>query len=323
LPLSCSRICPCPQTESGLADLHLTIGYNYVQPRYFAGAYGRVIAPTGNRPTGEMLFEPILGNGHHWELGGGATGQVVLWKQETDDKELSFVVDGSITHLFASSQVRVFDLKNKPWSRFILAKQFDVTGSPTGLRSQVANLTSCPITTSFAFETDVVAYLSYASETFTYDLGYNFWARSCEKLCRAKCPATKDCCGSCRYTRENWGLGVTTANQTESASTIHENITMLGVPADTTNRYITTDDISFDTTRTKSATHKLFMHLGYSWLEHAHPPFVGLGGEVEFGSVDSCNKLTVCAPGCSNNCSSCHAVAVSQWGLWLKGGVAF
>ena len=322
LPLSCSRICPCANTKSGLADLHLTIGYNYLQPRYFVGAYGRVIAPTGNRPTGELLFEPILGNGHHWELGGGATGQVVLWKQETDDKELSFVVDGSITHLFAASQVRVFDLKNKPWSRFILAKQFDANGSPTGLRSQVANLTSCPITTSYDFQTDIVAYFSYASETFTYDIGYNFWARSCEKLCRGTCSTTKNCCGSCRYSSENWGLGIITDDQTESASTIHENITMLGVPADTTNHYLTTDDISYDTTRTKSATHKLFMHLGYSWLEHAHPPFVGLGGEVEFGSVDSCNKLTVCAPGCSS-CSHCNAVAISQWGIWLKGGVAF
>lgn len=321
LPLSCSRICPCASTKGGLADLHLTVGYNYLQPRYFAGAYGRVIAPTGNRPTGEMLFEPILGNGHHWELGGGITGQVVIWKQETDDKELSFVVDGAVTHLFASKQVRVFDLKNKPWSRFILAKQFDANGQATGLRSHVANLTSCPITTSFAFETDIVAYFSYASETFTYDLGYNFWARSCEKLCRAQCSGTKKCCGSCRYRHENWGLGVITANQTESASTIHENITMLGVPADTTNHYITTDDISFDSTRTKSATHKLFMHLGYSWLEHVHPPFVGLGGEVEFGTVDSCNQRTVCAPGCSSSC--CHAVAISQWGVWLKGGVAF
>lgn len=321
LPLSCSRICPCPKTESGLADLHLTIGYNYLQPRYFVGAYGRVIAPTGTAPKGELLFEPILGNGHHWELGGGATAQVILWKQETDDKELSLVVDGCVTHLFASSQVRVFDLKNKPWSRFILAKQFDANGSPTGLRSQVANLTSCPINVSYAYQAEAVAYLSYASETFTYDLGYNFWARSCEKLCSRHCAKTQDCCGSCRYRRENWGLGVITPNQTESATTIHETIAMMGVPADTTPHYITTEDISFDTTRTKSSTHKLFMHLGYSWLAHAHPPFVGLGGEVEFGSVDSCNQRTTCAPGCSSGC--CYAVAVSQWGIWLKGGVAF
>lgn len=323
IPLNCSRICPCPQGKAGLADLPLTLGYNYLQPHYHVGAYGRVVAPTGNAPKGSFLFEPIIGNGHHWELGGGATAYATLWHPQEDDKELAFVFDCCLTHLFAAQQVRVFDLKNKPWSRYILAKQFDDTGTPTGIRGQVANLTSCPIKVSYAVQTDLVAFLSYRSESFIYDFGYNLWARSCEKLCRTSCATSADCCGSCSFTKENWGLGVTTPDQTESASTIHESIAMLGVPADSSPVYITNDDIAYDSTQTKSLTHKLFMHLGYEWLEHKHPPFIGFGGEIELGSINTCNMRSVCATGCNSGCSCCRAFAISQWGVWLKGGVAF
>lgn len=48
-------------------------------------------------------------------------------------------------------------------------------------------------------------------------------------------------------------------------------------------------------------THKVFTHINYVWDDSRFTPFIGIGGEVEFGS---CNGL-------------------SQWGLLFKGGITF
>ena len=56
-----------------------------------------------------------------------------------------------------------------------------------------------------------------------------------------------------------------------------------------------------------SLTHKIFLHLNYAWKEKEDDwvPFIGFGGEAEFDS------------------KSIKKRGVSQWGLWLKSGVAF
>jgi hypothetical protein len=56
----------------------------------------------------------------------------------------------------------------------------------------VANLTQTPIDVSIAVQADVAFKLAYESSCgFEWDLGYNFWIRSCEKISRSCC-ATKD-----------------------------------------------------------------------------------------------------------------------------------
>ena len=73
--------------------------------------------------------------------------------------------------------------------------------------------------------------------------------------------------------------------------------------------YLKTGDL--DTCKTPSAlSHKIFAHISYGWKDDMEEDdwtgFLGLGGEVEFGS---------------KTCG-CYS-ALSQWGVWLKGGVAF
>ena len=72
-------------------------------------------------------------------------------------------------------------------------------------------------------------------------------------------------------------------------------------------KIITYNDINF--CRSPSAiSHKLFAHIGYTWddREDNYTPYLGIGCEAEFnGSCDACR------------------FAVSQWGMWLKGGIAF
>lgn len=108
---------------------------------------------------------------------------------------------------------------------------------------------------------------------------------------------------------------------------------------------LTVKDVDFCSARTRGLTHKLFTNFGYIWKDHeCITPYVGVGGEVEFAQHDNCynncnNSVcassscnTTCNSNCGNGCgnngdnnnnSNCRKVALSQWGVWVKGGVAF
>ena len=104
--------------------------------------------------------------------------------------------------------------------------------------------------------------------------------------------------------------------------------------------FINPSDIDWCGARTKGMSHKVFGHFDYTWTDRQDwVPYIGIGGEVEFGCTccndcckPSCSNCSPCGQitdPCSTSCgtkiydSSCNCCAVSQWGIWLKGGVAF
>ena len=54
-------------------------------------------------------------------------------------------------------------------------------------------------------------------------------------------------------------------------------------------------------------THKFFSHYSYTWKDRDDTliPFLGVGYEIEFGR------------------NTGKRIGISQWGVWLKGGVSF
>ena len=187
------------------AELTAAIGWNFwTGDDYHVGLNVRGAAPTGNTPRGCWLFEPIVGNGHHWELGGGLTAHWRWWSNETEDREFSTYFDANITTLFSARQERTFDLCNKPLSRYMLALKYthsalnllaDTTLGRLVPNAQfdnefipLANLTTIPVDVSVPLHIDAVLKCSYTHCNWQFDLGYNFWYRACEKICtRFKC----------------------------------------------------------------------------------------------------------------------------------------
>ena len=95
---------------------------------------------------------------------------------------------------------------------------------------------------------------------------------------------------------------------------------------------LTSDDIDTCSAQTKAYSNKLFAHVGYTWKDcECWVPYLGIGGEVEFGSYDkSCGTTSSCHISCHTNSTSCHSsecackkFALSQWGIWAKGGFSF
>jgi hypothetical protein len=295
-PLYNAKMCPCSRTKTGLADIHLDVGWNALEEKnYHFGAYARGVMPTGTRPHGSFLFEPIIGNGHHWELGGGLSGHACLWEHEKKGDKVGFYVDISATHLFATHQQRVFDLKNHgPLSRYILLINSSSSITPA------ANITRANVKVSVPVQVDMVAFFTYTNDTFSCDVGYNLWATTCATInC---CDITT--CNVCDACSDVSGLdGITWKPYT--GATIHS----LGSEVGTA---LSTRDLDLTAARTRSMSHKLFTNVAYSWLDYDDivVPFIGLGAEVEFGSTSRA----------SNCCSQC---TISQWGLWLKTGTYF
>ncbi|HRN77912.1 MAG TPA: hypothetical protein PLU71_01620 [Candidatus Dependentiae bacterium] len=94
--------------------------------------------------------------------------------------------------------------------------------------------------------------------------------------------------------------------------------------------FIKQSDINF--ARTKGISNKVFANLGYTWVDREDwIPYLSVGFEAEFGSNSSCD----CADECCNDCGDCGdcgdcdtngnclKCSLSQWGVFVKGGLSF
>lgn len=220
--LTSSKWSPCSLDKTGLAELRAEFGWNFWQCEdYHVGLNLRIAIPTGTRPDGVYLFEPIVGNGRHFELGAGLSSHVILWRDCECDRYFGFYLEAYANHLFKTNQCRNFDLCGKPNSRYALAMKLGATdpnnitkGNPlpseldgdngfTGPRSgytdstyqfqaeymPVANLTKSKVDVSVGVQGEFTALFDFTSCGFSWDVGYNLWARGCEKISEdCKCP---------------------------------------------------------------------------------------------------------------------------------------
>ena len=220
-PLNFAKITKCKQTRNGLGDLRAELGWNFWESEcYHLGLNIQAAAPTGSKRRAQFLFDAVVGNGHHWELGGGVTGHYDIWSDDSESRHFGVYLDANFTHLFKATEQRTFDLKGRPNSRYMLAEQFttsnvNVQGStsggaltnPTAANSQftgtyapVANLTTFDIKVSVGVQADVVAWFNYTACNWSWDIGYNFYGRSKEKFncqtnsCNSSCNNTTNIC---------------------------------------------------------------------------------------------------------------------------------
>jgi hypothetical protein len=183
------------QTMTRVADLILTLGYNALCTDRLDGAFFvRGILHTGNSSKAEFLFEPTIGNGGHWELGVGYNLRLDWWSSEDGNRSLMFCCDGVVSHLFASHQMRSFDLKGHgKGSRYMLMTQLGAPSQDLFLGSDIGpaapyqyqgrilpviNETTLRINTDFAVQADLLFSALYDYNNASFELGYNLFVRS-------------------------------------------------------------------------------------------------------------------------------------------------
>lgn len=210
--------------DSGLSDLYAILGWNFLQQcDYHVGLGLVMVAPTGNHVQNEFIFQPLIGNGHCFELGGYFTSHYTFWRDCDDYRSLTISLDAIVNHMFSSKQCHTFDLKNRGCSsKYLLAEQMkspavnlfsNNTNTPSGptitsvapnaqfdgVYSPVANLTSMQVNVSHALQADIAAMLTYQTmnQQLSIDCGYDFWIRTKTKFSP---------CGSSALASGTWAL---------------------------------------------------------------------------------------------------------------------
>jgi hypothetical protein len=196
------------KTQWKFADIHLQLGYDFYKhdDKHF-GVYAKAVIPTGTKLDdcwAENTFAPTVGNGRHFELGGGISGHMQLW--EGDDSEFTAYVDGYMTHMFKATQRRTFDLPGLPMSRYALVKDlsFDSTISlatpnqPTsytiadnnnsgdaykynGLKA-LGDVNTASVDISVAVRGEAMLDLIYGYKNWEFGAGYAFSGQSRDKM---------------------------------------------------------------------------------------------------------------------------------------------
>ncbi len=196
-PLVYARMSPCERSYSSFSDMQLVLGYLlHNSPTGHFELHARGSFPMGNRPRADYLFEPIIGDGHHKELGGGVG---MHWQHQEPDEyaAIRFDIQFDAVHLFETEQRRSFDLKGRPNSRYMLAQKMGkpVLGGLSGpvgsdpiqeqfkqVFTPVANLTTCDINVSNNAQMDFTFLFSYLNESDSWSFGYGIWACTPDKI---------------------------------------------------------------------------------------------------------------------------------------------
>ncbi len=316
-PYMFGKICDA-QTKGGLSDLQVILGYDIVsKERGHAGLNLRMAAPTGSRPNSEFFFEPIVGNGKHWEFGVGFDGKIMVWESD-GIQQLSVFSTLNFVHIFGAQQCRSFDLCcNGFGSRFILAKEFDETGNYTGVLTPAINVTTlcCDVSVDLQFE--FLFMFGYTHGGIEFDVGYNGWIRSKEKI------SLKDCIPTNKFGLKGIQDAVDIFGMlnafTQSTATLHgDNLDEQPFVADPNPPvFFNTCDLDLSSAASPMVmTHKIFTYVGYGWRDEKYEitgtiPFIGVGLSVEFEGINS------------SNTEKPNENTLSQWAFWLKGGVSF
>ena len=306
------------QTSSAkFGDIDVAVGYNFLaNDRSHLGVAVRFTGPTGNKPAGVYVLEPVWGNGGHWGLGGEVFGHATLW-QGHDDRCLELWGDIQVQHLFKAAQVRSFDLTNNgAGSKYLLVGDFGANGNAfANVVQQAINVTSLAVNSTVGAVVDMALMLQYNCNNWQFDLGYNFAGKSLEKL------ALVGTLAAGRY--GVLGHQATTATATLPAGTALNAIdplatisTLMPTASQTlavgggTNAANSTNNIKDQTALNVSAaaqaagwSSKVFGQVAYRWNDSDYVPTLAVQGSGEFSTS-------------GNN-------ALNQWSVGVRGGFSF
>lgn len=321
-PLNFGRI-TCSQAEGKLANIIFDLGINPIfDDSHSLGLFIRMLTPNGNRPHSKFLFEPFVGNGHHWELGGGIKGHQQIWC-DGYDHEFSIYLSLVLTHVFKARQRRAFDLcdgcRNGFWSRYLLVKEFDKAGNATGTLAPLINYSALPCKVEADLQLDGVFMAIYHNHGLLFDFGYEVYLRTQEKIKITGEIPNKTL--GLKGVQDTYNvITMQPLNTTESTATIFgPSFAAQDIVVDNPSpRFVSTAQLNpFSAASPQILTQKIFAYLGYQWdLIHrgrSIQPYIGFGTEIEF----QCGNEAEAPIGDVDNNTLC------QWNLQWRGGILF
>lgn len=277
-----------------VADVELKLGYEWLKNDCcFLESYFGALAPAGNRPCARYMFEPIAGHNGHAGILIGGTGSFDFWHAEKRGQIFTFAFDSDARYLFERCERRSFDVKYRPWSRYMQvytskeqAQQNIIT---PGINVFTQKMCVKPRLAVSCNEALILTYHKFQAE-----LGYNFYARQAECV-RLACKWSD--------TVAFRALG-SDPGYTNKIQTINSYTLCAARPvADYDQNVITAGELDLE-----SAAHPavisstVYGTIGWRWEERKYPTFLGFGGSYEWTDDYS---------------------ALNRWNAWIKAGVSF
>jgi hypothetical protein len=168
------------QTKTAVAGLDFNLGYHLVSTdECGVRVRGLVHVPTGNKSTAEYLFEPIVGNNRHVELGLGVEMAAQVYKQ--DSFNLQLVSSAEMRYVVAATEKRMMGLIGDDsqlfnWSQYYLVGQ---SGQPGVMPA--ANVLPIDLRVSPGLKYLADLGLNAAWDMVKLGVGYSFAAHQAEK----------------------------------------------------------------------------------------------------------------------------------------------
>ena len=173
------------QDETGVADIDVALGYKILnKENYHLGLAIAITIPTGNDADGNYMFEPIVGNGGHFGLGGDLIAGARVWGDL--DQNIKLYLKMKYRYLFESSETRTFGLKDRLFGQYYMLSEVNAAGAvvQNTQLTPAANITTLDTDVTPGSQFDGVLGFAYNNGGFTFDLGYNLYYRECEDLHR-------------------------------------------------------------------------------------------------------------------------------------------
>lgn len=177
-------------SRSGIADLELMLGAKLVerQEHEVTGAL-KIFIPTGSRPSGEFLYQAIVGNNRHWGVGGEFDASMNIYKSEEHSLECILHLD--YTYFFKSDEMRTLSYRNGTdrvgetedtpvkfsWGHYILGGEHGKQGT-----FPLANVLTRDVDVTPGGRVQGHASFAYHRNNTTIDFGYSFLAKEGEKV---------------------------------------------------------------------------------------------------------------------------------------------
>lgn len=280
------KICGA-QTKTGLSDIEFKVGYEWLQHRpYHLETYLGVIIPTGNTPKGIYLFEPIVGNGHHFGVTFGSGIGFQIWSEEEKDRHLRVEYNVHTEYLFNRKQKRGIDLQGKPWSRYMevyidqeQAQEAADLGGTLGMNLATPGINvftrDVKVTPGIAHIHNTAFVLNWKS--FQGEAGYNYFARSadCVKLA-CKFPTTI-------ALKAEQGLGQQNPVRDITNNPLLNAAALAQPLADYAANVVQEDQLDLNSAAQPDMnTNALYVALGNRWDNWRYPFFINFGGSYEW-----------------------------------------
>lgn len=315
------RIDDCNDTtETGVSELDIQVGYGWGREQAHMHSYLGVIIPTGNKVNGHKLFEPIIGWNHNTAVHFGSSFGIQLWHDECNDRTLWYELAIDSRYFFENEQCRSFDLKCKPWSRYMqiyenraqaqeaadLCNPISTDAGRT-LGSPGINLLTQRVKVLPRFQRTYNTAFALDLRCWTLEGGYNFFTRDAECV-RLECPW--DQIAGVSKARQNDGTYVATDGPalkaiqgcgfTNNVQTIGDNFDGLNDVdiTDYAENIITEKDLDLSSAEAPCMlSNRFYGAVGYSMDRYRFRMLIGLGGSYEFSADNS---------------------GIERWGGWAK-----